>query len=78
MNSEKWKVKSFNITVQGPLSVIRSIRNIDMPVTGYYHSVQVKFDTLRLSDAGQYTCLVAVTDSNNNTAIIKGTNTIIG
>ena len=43
-------VTSFNITVQDPLSVIRSIKNIDMPVTGNFYSVQVKFDTLRLSD----------------------------
>ena len=76
--SVKRSTETFNMTVQDSSSVIKNSTKVDMPVTGNYYSVIFKFDTLRLSDAGQYTCLVVVTDGNNNTAIIKGTYTVIG
>ena len=71
--SVKQSVVSFNMTVQDSSNVTRNSTNIDMPVTGQYYNVLVKFDTLRLSDGGLYSYLVVATDGNNDTAIIKGT-----
>ena len=61
------------MTVKDSLNVTRNNTTIEMPETGSYSTIQVKFDTLRLSDGGLYSYLIEAKDDKYDTAIIKGT-----
>ena len=68
-------VNSLNVTIQDPSNVILTSRIFNAPMAGQY-SVNYTFSQLNLSDAGTYTCVLAVSNMSqavNSTLDVTGT-----
>ena len=61
-------IESLNITVRDPSDEFRNSTTVEMPVGGKSYTMRIVFDSVRLTDAGQFLCLGAITDTNSVTA----------
>ena len=61
-------IESLNITVRDPSDIFRNSTTVEMPVGGKLYTMRIVFDSVRLTDAGQFLCLGAITNTNSVTA----------
>ena len=61
-------IESLNITVRDPSDEFRNSTTVEMPVGGKSYTMRIVFDSVRLTDGGQFLCLGAITDTNSVTA----------